>query len=97
VQEGSHKILQLLTTRTILRPADLDGLDIDGISVRIYTPGKTVTDCFSYRDKIGQDVALEALKDCLGNRRCEADVLWRFAKICRVSNVMRPYSEAMNA
>lgn len=70
---------------------------IDGIPVAIYQPAKTVADCFKYRNKIGLDVALEALKDCLRNRRCEADVLWLFAKICRVGNVMRPYLEAMNA
>lgn len=200
MQESSHKILQLLRTRTILRPADLDGLDIprvtlqrlyrrglvekvahglyrlpgatvsehhslaeaarmvpkgvicllsalrfhglttqaphevwmaidrksrlpvikdlplrfvrfsgesliegiethtiDGIPVKIYTLAKTVADCFKYRNKIGKDVALEALKDCRQNRPCDGDVLWHFAKICRVSNVMRPFLEAMNA
>lgn len=70
---------------------------IDGIPVVIYQPAKTVVDCFKYRNKIGLDVALEALKDCLRNRRCEADTLWRFAKICRVSNIMRPYMEAIQA
>lgn len=81
-------------------PALIEGIEshiIDGIPVAIYQPSKTVADCFKYRNKIGLDVALEALKDCLRNRRCEADTLWRFAKICRVSNVMRPYLEAMNA
>lgn len=70
---------------------------IDGIPVVIYQPAKTVADCFKYRNKIGLDVALEALKDCLRNRRCEADILWRFATICRVSNIMRPYLEAIQA
>lgn len=81
-------------------PALIEGIEshiVDGIPVAIYQPGKTVADCFKYRNKIGLDVALEALKDCLRNRRCEADTLWRFAKICRVSNVMRPYLEALNA
>ena len=81
-------------------PALIEGVEshiIDGIPVAIYQPAKTVADCFKYRNKIGLDVALEALKDCLRNRRCQADTLWRFAKICRVSNVMRPYLEAMNA
>lgn len=81
-------------------PALIEGINshiIDGIPVAIYQPGKTVTDCFKYRNKIGLDVALEALKDCLRNGRCEADTLWRFAKICRVNNVIRPYLEAMNA
>jgi len=81
-------------------PALIEGVEIriiDGIPVAIYQPAKTVADCFKYRNKIGLDVALEALKDCLRNRRCETDALWRFAKICRMSNVMRPYLEAMNA
>lgn len=78
----------------------IDGIDIhsiDGVPVRIYTPAKTVADCFKYRNKIGLDVALEALNDCRRSRLCEGDALWLFAKICRVSNVMRPYLEAMNA
>jgi len=80
-------------------PALIEGVEnhiIDGIPVAIYHPAKTVADCFKYRNKIGLDVALEALKDCLNNRRRQVDTLWRFAKICRVSNVMRPYLEAMN-
>jgi len=81
-------------------PALTEGVEsriIDGIPVRVYQPAKTVADCFKYRNKIGVDVALEALKECLRTRRCEADALWLFAKICRVSNVMRPYLEALHA
>jgi predicted transcriptional regulator of viral defense system len=53
---------------------------IDGVPIRIYTPAKTVADCFKYRNKIGLDVALEALNDCRRSRLCEGDALWRFAK-----------------
>jgi predicted transcriptional regulator of viral defense system len=67
---------------------------IDGVPVRIYSAAKTVTDCFKYRNKIGTEVAVEALKDYLKKYRRGVDALWRFAKICRVSNVMRPYLEA---
>lgn len=70
---------------------------IDGIPVRIYNPAKTVVDCFKYRNKIGLDVALEALKECRRSRKCESDSLWHYAKICRVRNVMRPYLEALSA
>ncbi|MBM9538742.1 type IV toxin-antitoxin system AbiEi family antitoxin domain-containing protein [Desulfobulbus alkaliphilus] len=94
-----HKELPIRFVR-FSGPALIEGVEshiIDGIPVAIYQPGKTVADCFKYRNKIGLDVALEALKDCLRNRRCEADTLWKFAKICRMSNVMRPYLEAMNA
>ena len=68
---------------------------IEGIQVRVYSPAKTVVDCFKYRNKIGLDVALEAPRDCREQKKCSNDDLWYFAKICRVSNVMRPYPEAM--
>ena len=68
---------------------------IDGVQVRIFAPAKTVADCFKYRNKIGIDVAIEALKDCVQRRRCPADELVRYARVCRVWNVMRPYMEAV--
>lgn len=68
---------------------------IEGVRVRVYSPAKTVADCFKYRNKIGLDVALEALRECWRTRRCTMDGLWRYAKVCRVQNVMRPYLEAM--
>jgi len=63
--------------------------------VRIYSPAKTVADCFKYRNKIGLDVALEALKDCVEKKRASYDEIWKYAKICRVSNVIRPYLESL--
>ena len=69
---------------------------IEGVSVKVYTPAKTVADCFKYRNKIGVDVAIEALRDCRKLRKCSHDDLYRFAKVCRVWNVMRPYLEAMS-
>jgi predicted transcriptional regulator of viral defense system len=68
---------------------------IEGVPVRVYDPAKTVADCFKYRNKIGLDVALEALRDCRRQRRCTNDDLWQYAKVCRVANVMKPYLEAM--
>ncbi len=68
---------------------------IEGVPVRVYSPAKTVADCFKYRFKIGLDVALEALEECRRSRKCSNDELWRFAKICRVQRVMRPYMEAI--
>jgi hypothetical protein len=64
-------------------------------TVRIYGPEKTVVDCFKYRNKIGLDVAIEALRECWRNRRCTMDQLWYYAKICRVTNMIRPYLEAL--
>ena len=71
--------------------------DIEGIAVRLYGPAKTVADTFKYRNKIGLDVALEALRDCLRQRLATVDELHRAATVCRVANVMRPYMEAMTA
>ncbi|MDY0041568.1 MAG: type IV toxin-antitoxin system AbiEi family antitoxin domain-containing protein [Desulforhabdus sp.] len=68
---------------------------IQGVPVRVYSPAKTVADCFKYRNKIGLDVALEALRECWRERRCTMDDLWYYAKICRVANVMRPYLESL--
>jgi len=68
---------------------------IEGVTVKIYNPAKTVADCFKYRNKIGLDVALEALRECLREQHCTNDELWHFAKVCRVANVMRPYLEAV--
>ena len=67
----------------------------DRVQIRVYGAAKTVVDCFKHRNKIGLDVALEALKDARAKQKASADELWRFAKICRVANVMRPYLEAV--
>jgi predicted transcriptional regulator of viral defense system len=68
---------------------------IEGVAVKVYQPAKTVADCFKYRNKIGLDVALEALRDYRKKHRSGMDELWRLAKICRVERVMRPYLEAL--
>jgi len=70
---------------------------IEGVTVKIYSPPKTVADCFKYRNKIGIDVALEALRDYWQKRRASAEELSHYAKICRGANVMRPYMEAITA
>ena len=67
---------------------------IEGVPVRVYGIAKTVADCFKYRRKIGTDVAIEALRDALRNR-VSVDAIYRFAKICRVANVIRPYLESV--
>jgi predicted transcriptional regulator of viral defense system len=68
---------------------------VEGVAVSVYSPAKTVADCFKYRGKIGQDVALEALRDCWRKRKDTMDELWRAARVCRVANVMRPYLESL--
>jgi predicted transcriptional regulator of viral defense system len=66
-----------------------------GAPIRIYSVAKTVTDCFKFRNKIGLDVALEALKDAWRSRRITMAELDHFAKINRVERVMLPYLEAI--
>ena len=75
-----------------------EGIEVferDQVMLRVYGVAKTVADCFKHRSAIGLDVALEALKEVRAGQRASADDLWRFAKICRVANVMRPYLEAI--
>jgi hypothetical protein len=67
---------------------------IDGVPVRVYSAAKTAGRFFKYRNKIGSEIALEALRDYLKLHRRGADALWLFAKVCRVSNIMRPHLEA---
>ena len=68
---------------------------IDGVRVKVFNVPKTVADCFKYRNKIGLDVALEALRECWRGRRATMDELWQYAEICRMTNVMRPYLESL--
>lgn len=69
---------------------------IEGVSVRVYSAAKTVADCFKYRNKVGIDVAVEALRDFTRRHRGGANDLARFARICRVSRVMQPYLDAIS-
>lgn len=68
---------------------------VDGARIRVYSVAKTVADCFKYRNKIGLDVALEALRECRREKRASNDQLWHYARLCRVANVMRPYLESI--
>ncbi len=67
----------------------------EGVNIRVYSVAKTVADCFKHRNKIGLDVAIAALKEARANQRATVDELWQFAKINRVTAVMRPYMEAI--
>ncbi|MXZ45721.1 MAG: transcriptional regulator [Chloroflexi bacterium] len=77
------------------RDAGVETHVVEGVPVRIYGVAKTVADCFKFRNKIGVDVAFEALRDCLEQRRCTTDELSEYARVCRVSRVMQPYMEAL--
>jgi predicted transcriptional regulator of viral defense system len=68
---------------------------VTGGKIRIFSPAKTVADCFKFRHKIGMDIALEALRDCYRQKKASMNELFEAAKICRVANVMRPYLESL--
>lgn len=75
--------------------AGVEQVERDGVRLRVYGVAKTVADCFKHRNKIGLDVALEALKDARSSNKASIDEIWRYAKVCRVANVMRPYLESI--
>lgn len=68
---------------------------IEGVAVPVFGVAKTVADCFKFRSKVGLDVALEALREVLADRRATIDELWAMARVCRVSRVMQPYLESL--
>ena len=75
--------------------AGIEEVERDGVTLRVYGVAKTVADCFKHRNKIGLDVALEALKDAWRSRKVTMAGLSHFAKINRVERVMQPYLEAV--
>ena len=82
----------------LTEPSLSEGIErqsVEGVTVRVYSAAKTVADCFKFRNKIGLDIAIEALKDCLRLKKATVNEIYRYAKICRVSNVIRPYMEAL--
>ncbi|MBM3286466.1 MAG: transcriptional regulator [Candidatus Eisenbacteria bacterium] len=79
-------------------PALTEGIEerpVEGVILRVYSAAKTVVDCFKYRNKVGIDVAAEALRDFSRKHRGEANELARFARLCRVARVMQPYLDSI--
>ena len=79
-------------------PAFQEGVEVHeiaGVPVRIYSVAKTVADCFKFRNQIGTKTAVEALKEAWEKRKVKGDDLYRFARTCRVLNIMRPYLEGV--
>ncbi|MEK7315211.1 MAG: hypothetical protein AAB011_03450 [Candidatus Eisenbacteria bacterium] len=79
-------------------PALTEGVEthrLEGVDIRVYSAAKTVADCFKYRNKVGVDVAIEALRDFSRRHRGGATALARYARICRMSRVMQPYLDAI--
>lgn len=75
--------------------AGVETMQIDGAKIRVTNVAKTVADCFKFRNRIGLDVALEALREARRESKATVDDLWHYARINRVANVMRPYLEAV--
>lgn len=87
--------LRVIRAHDAALTAGVEHHTIEGVAVPIYGAAKTVADCFKHRTKLGIDVAVEALRDCLRQHMCPVDDLWHYAQVCRVRNVMRPYLEAL--
>ncbi len=67
----------------------------DGAEIRVYNPAKTVADCFKFRKKIGLDIAIDALRECVHKRQATIDEILEYGRICRIEQVMKPYLEAI--
>lgn len=70
---------------------------VEGVDVKITCVAKTVADCFKFRNKIGIDVALEALNEAWSAKSVSMDELWLYAGVCRVKNIIRPYLESLTS
>ncbi len=77
--------------------AGIEKHDIDGVTVPVYSPEKTLADCFKFRNKLGMDVVLEALKFYKARKAFKVGELMKYARICRVEKIMKPYLEAVKA
>jgi len=75
--------------------AGIEEHTLDGIPVKIYSKEKTIADCFKFREKIGTNIAVEALKDYLKNSRSNIQLVMRYARVNRVEKVIRPYLESL--
>jgi len=99
--KGARKPTILSPSLRVVRltePSRSEGVEkhmVEGVPVRVYSVAKTVADCFKFRNKVGLDVAIEALKDSLRQKKATINDIYDYARICRVSNVIRPYTEAL--
>jgi predicted transcriptional regulator of viral defense system len=87
-----------VTVYRLSRPMFEAGIEFherDGVRLRVYSPAKTIADCFKFRNRLGIDVALDALRSGLSERKVKPAEVMHFARICRVDKVMRPFLEAL--
>jgi len=90
----AHPPLKVFRFSPVSFNAGIESHVIDGVSIRIYSREKTLADIFKYRNKVGLDVALEALRIYRSQPKRDFQTVFKFARICRVENVIRPYLEA---
>ena len=90
-----HLSLRVVRMSGAARTEGIEDHEIEGVSVPVYGPAKTVADCFKFRTTVGTDVAIEALRDFHRKRAGTMDELWHYADICRVRTVIKPYMEAI--
>jgi predicted transcriptional regulator of viral defense system len=93
--EISYPPVRFVTMSAEALHAGVEVHSVDGVPVKVFCLAKTVVDCFKYRNKVGLDVALEALREGWAERRFTMDELYQYADICRVRNVMQPYLESL--
>lgn len=91
----SSPALRIVRFSTAALSEGVEEHHIEGVPVRVFSAAKTVSDCFKYRNKIGSDIALEALRDCVRTHKCSADDLLTYARVDRVATVMAPYLETV--
>lgn len=91
----SHPPLRPVWLRGEAFTSGIETLTLDGVGVRVYSAEKTLADAFKFRNRIGLDVCLEALRLYRERKKARVDDLMHFARVCRVERVMRPYLEAI--
>jgi predicted transcriptional regulator of viral defense system len=77
--------------------AGVETHSVENVPLRVFSAAKTVADCFKFRGRIGVDVAVAALREGWRQKRFTMDELWHFARVCRVTSIMRPYLEILAA
>ena len=93
--EISYPPVRFVTMSSESLQAGVESHSIEGVPVKVFSPAKTVVDCFKFRNKVGLDVALEALREGWSKRKFTMDELLGYAEICRVKKVMQPYLESL--
>ena len=91
-----HPPIEVFRFSKISLAAGVEERQIDGMTVRVFSPEKTLADVFKFRNRIGLEVALEALRNYARRKRRRFDLILEFAQICRVERVMRPYLEVVS-